>query len=330
MDLSIIIVNWHSREYLKRCIASIRSHVRTMSYEIVVIDSGSFDGCDAMLREQYPEVRFIQSATNLGFARANNRAFDESVGDCLLFLNPDTELSGSAVEALYCSLQSLPDAGIVGGRLLNGDGTVQTSCIQSLPTLVNQMLNSEFLRTRWPRSSLWGMEALFAAGTVPRPVQAISGACLMVRRRIFEEVEKFSEEYFMYVEDIDLCYKVGKAGYTNYFVPDARVVHFGGSSSQQAVSAFAAVMIPEAIWRFLRKTRGSVYGSLYTLTMFASAVGRLAILALGSVRAPRSASRKASWCKWMAILRWSTGRDELATRYYTVEPSAYGSAKNSL
>lgn len=316
MDLSIIIVNWNSQDYLKKCIASIIAHTRTLSYEIVVIDSGSFDGCGAMLREHYPDVRFIQSPVNLGFASANNRAFDESVGDCVLFLNPDTELTAASVDTLYSALKLLPDAGIVGCKLLNGDGTVQLSCIQSFPTIINQMLNSEFLRRRSPKSSLWGMTALFEEGSGPRPVQGVSGACLMLRRSAFEEVGKFSEEYFMYVEDMDLSYKVAKAGYTNYLVQDASIIHFGGSSSQWAVSTFTAVMIPEAIWRFLRKTRGSAYGFMYRLMMFANAVVRLGVLGAGSVREPRNSSRTASLRKWVAVLRWSTGCDDIVTRYY--------------
>lgn len=201
MDVSVIIVNWNSREDLKRCIASIRMHTRDIEYEIVVIDSGSNDGCDQMLRENYPDVRFVQSATNLGFARANNRAFEEATGENLLFLNPDTELTGPAITRLRSHLHSHPNAGIVGCRLLNSDGTLQSSCIQSIPTIWNQLLNSQFLRTRWPKSGLWGMAPLFQQGIAPREVEAISGACLMVRRHTFQQVNGFSEEYFMYAED---------------------------------------------------------------------------------------------------------------------------------
>src|SRR5215204_3045030 len=166
-DVSVVIVNWNSREYLRKCLESIRAHAPAVCCEIVVIDSGSFDGCAEMLREQYPDVRFVQSDANLGFAKANNRAFQESTADVVLFLNPDTELVGPAIDLMLDKLRSLPRAGIVGCKLLNADGTIQTSCIQSIPTILNQALNSEFLRSRWPRSPLWGMAPLYDAQPEP-------------------------------------------------------------------------------------------------------------------------------------------------------------------
>jgi GT2 family glycosyltransferase len=258
-----------------------------------VIDSASFDGCDVMLRERFPRVRFIQSETNLGFAGANNRAFEASTGHAVLFLNPDTELIGPAIDTLYAELQARPDAGTVGGKLLNGDGTVQESCVQSVPTLSNQLLGAEFLRQRWPHSPLWGMAALHQAGVDACEVQAISGACVMLRRKVFEESGRFSTDYFMYAEDMELSYNARRAGYRNYYVPRATVTHFGGSSSQQ-VSTFAAVMLPEAIWRFLRKTRGRAYGLGYRVGMFASALGRLSLLGLADAARGRTASSAAS------------------------------------
>lgn len=317
MDVSVIIVNWNSREDLKRCIASIVAQTR-IRYEIVVIDSGSFDGCEAMLRELYPEVRFVQSTVNLGFARANNRAFDVSTGRMVLFLNPDTELVGRAIDTLAEALASLPDAGVVGGTLLNSDRTIQSSCIQAFPTIFNQMVNSEFLRRRWPGSGLWGTKALYDTRRGASEVQMISGACLMAKRTTFAEVGRFCEDYFMYAEDADLCFKMTKAGYRNYYVPDAIVVHHGGNSSRQAVSTFAAVMMPEAIWRFLRKSRGRAYAALYRVAMFVSAIARLVVLRAASAAESESPSRTASSRKWLAILRWSTGRDGIVKEYYAV------------
>ena len=129
-----------------------------------------------------------------------------------LFLNPDTELVGPAINVLFDHLRALPDAGAVGCKLLNSDGTVQTSCIQSIPTILNQVLDSEASRAKWPRSLLWGMAPLFSASENPEEVEAITGACVMLKREVFEEVGLFSEDYFMYAEDIDLSYKIRKAG----------------------------------------------------------------------------------------------------------------------
>jgi GT2 family glycosyltransferase len=315
MDVSIVIVNWHSREHLKTCIASVLAHTR-ITYEIIVIDAASFDGCDRMLSVQYPEVRFIQSGANLGFARANNQASEESVGDCMLFLNPDTELVGPAIDTMHAMLTSLPKAGMVGCKLLNGDHTIQSSCIQSIPTIVNQLLDSDVLRAKWPTSSLWGTAALHDDSGGVREVEAISGACAMVKRSVFQHVGRFSEDYFMYAEDMDLSYKVRQSGYRNYYVPDATVIHYGGGSSDRTVSTFAAVMMPEAISRFLRKTRGRTYSLGYRCAMFASAVARLVALGVLGLLGRRGTSWEGSRHKWRAVLKWSVKLDDVVKRYY--------------
>jgi GT2 family glycosyltransferase len=140
-----------------------------------------------------------------------------------------------------------------------------------------------------------------------------------VKRGVFEAVGRFSEDYFMYAEDIDLCYKIRRAGFKSYYVPDATVIHHGGSSTQQALSNFSIIMMREAIWRFLRKTRGGPYGWGYRMAMLTSALGRLAALCLTLPwRKPprRSVSRDASFRKWLAVLRWSLHREGWVKQYY--------------
>jgi len=315
MDLSIIIVNWNSKEYLQKCIASILLWTSDIKYEIVVIDSASFDGCGEMLRQLFPQVRFIQSDKNLGFAKANNAACRESSGRYVLFLNPDTELIAPAVNILFDSMLKLPNAGAIGCKLLNTDKTVQTSCIQSFPTIINQFLDSEFLRKVWPKSVLWGNAPLFSAQMSPKEVDAIAGACMMVKRSIFEQVGFFSDDYFMYAEDLDLCYKIRQAGYTNYYIPNATAIHFGGGSTEKGSSDFSVVMMRESIWRFMKKTRGKIYGMAYRSSMLISAIGRLVllmiILPLEGIR-KGGTSWNASFKKWMSILTWSLGLKNMA------------------
>jgi GT2 family glycosyltransferase len=314
MDLSIIIVNWNSKEYLRACISSIKAFTAGIRYEVIVIDSASYDGAGEMLAESH--VRFIQSDRNLGFARANNRAVLASTGRYLLFLNPDTELAGPAVNILYDHLRRLPRAGAVGCRLLNGDGSIQTSCIQSFPTVLNQLLNAEFLRRLTPRSPLWGMAPLFA-GTGPSEADVLSGACIMMPRNVFEQVGSFSEEYFLYAEDLDLCYKVRKAGYANYLVPGATIVHFGGGSSEKRATTFPAVMMRASVWRFLKKTRGAGYGLIYRTSTMIAACLRLALLSALSplyLARKRTDAWRAAAGKWGAILVWSIGLQAAAAR----------------
>lgn len=314
LELSIIIVNWNSAEFVRRCVSSIRQHVRGLTYEIIVIDNASYDGCDRMLREHHLEICYIQSHKNLGFARANNLAYESSRGASLLFLNPDTEIvDTSAVQRLYEAASRLPLAGVVGARLFNADGTLQTSCIQSFPTIINQVLALEFLRRLWPRLKIWGMAPLFyPTHEMGDEVQGISGACMMIRREVFAKVGRFSEDYFMYTEDLDLCYKTIKSGLKNYYIAGATITHFGGSSSKQAASDFSSIMMRESIWRFLCKTRGSYYGLGYRCAMFLSAVVRLAaLLILLPIQAMRSRYQRwlGSFREWCAVLRWSLGRE---------------------
>ena len=314
MELSIIIVNWNSREYLGKCIASILENTHGIGFEIVVIDNASFDGSREMILERYPQVRFIQGDTNLGFAKANNTAFHRSCGRNVLFLNPDTEIVGPAVTLLFEYLQKLPNAGTVGCKLLNADGTIQTSCILPFPTILNQTLDSEVLRVFWPTSSLWGNAPLFGAQDGPGEVEAISGACVMLKRSVFEKVGFFSEEYFMYAEDIDLCYKVRQAGCKNYYVPDATIVHYGGGSTQNRQSDFSVVTMRKSTWWFLRKTRGNIYGLTYRISTLISAVGRMAILVIFLpllIIRHGGKSWNSSFRKWRAILAWSLGVESL-------------------
>jgi GT2 family glycosyltransferase len=308
-----------------RCVRSIREHLTGLTHEIMVIDNASYDGCDKMLAARHPDVVYIQSDRNLGFARANNQAFESSRGKSLLFLNPDTEIVGTAVQRLHGALHDLASAGAVGARLLNGDGTLQTSCIQPFPAILNQVLDFEFLRQRWPEWKLWGMAPLFHKGNRPEPVEMISGACLLLKREVFVKVGGFSEDYFMYGEDADLCYKVNQAGHRNFYVPDATVVHFGGGSSRQSPGSFSAMMLRESIWRFVRKTRGTGYGAAYRCSMFLAACGRLALITL-SIPLQRLSRRRPTWAgslrKWRAILFWSLRCPEHVKNHGATSPSA--------
>jgi N-acetylglucosaminyl-diphospho-decaprenol L-rhamnosyltransferase len=303
MDLSIIIVNWKSKDFLRDCLNSIDLREWSVSYEIIVIDAGSFDGSGEMLRTQFPEVHFIQRTDNLGFAKANNAAFREANGRYLLFLNPDTKVVRTAIQDMYATLQARPDAGVLGCKLLNADGSLQTSCVQAIPTILNQLLDSDFLRARWPKSSLWGTAPLYQEGSEPVEVEAISGACVMLSRAVFEQVGLFAEDYFMYAEDIDLSDKSRRAGFKNYYLPCAEVFHFGGSSSNQAPSNFAVVMMRDSIWKFLRKTRGVLYALFYRVTTLLGAAGRLGFLKFSALFGGGGRVNSAI-TKWEAILAW--------------------------
>ncbi len=317
MDLSIIIVNWNSADFVRACLESVSQHTKNISYEIIVVDNASYDDCRDIVIEKFPLAKFVQSDQNVGFARANNLGATCAQGSVILFLNPDTEIQNSAIDCFYSYFQQLPDSGVVGCRLLNSDGSLQTSCVQSLPTVLNQVLDAEVLRKLFPKSRLWGIAA-FSTGKAVSEVEAVSGACMMIRRNVFDLVGGFSTDYFMYGEDLDLCYKVRQAGYRNYHVGGVTVVHHGGGSSSQTRSDFSIVMMRESVYRFLYKSRGALYSAYYRTALSVAAVMRLALLILllpvWSVRNNLSCW-SASLRKWSAILRWGLGLMRLPVKY---------------
>jgi N-acetylglucosaminyl-diphospho-decaprenol L-rhamnosyltransferase len=316
MKLSIIFVNWNSVDYLTECIASIYRYEPQIPIEIIVVDNASPRDRVESLSEKFPEVVLIKSKKNLGFAAANNLGFKHSTGSYVLFLNPDTKLTSPAITTMLEGIKSLPLAGIVGCKLLNTDLSVQLTSIQKFPTILNQLFDLEFLQIRWPSCPLWDISPLFLRDPVPTPVEVISGACMLFRREVFAKVGMFSEDYFMYAEDIDLNYKVRSAGFQNYYLGQASIVHHGGgSSSRQSVSQWKTIMKYNAMLKYYRKNRGRTYEALYRTTMGCSAAGRLLLLALtyplSTIFSQRQFVRQAI-SKWTAILKWAVGRQALS------------------
>lgn len=309
-DLSIIIVNWNSKDFLRKCLRSLGAQMPRREDQIIVVDNATFDGCAEMLELEFPEVVFVQSSTNLGFGKASNLAAVRSTGRYLLFLNPDTEVVGSALATMVSFADQRPDVGIVGPKLLNTDLTVQMESVRAFPSLTNQLLDSHYLKSRFPRLAIWGMQPLFDASTSPAPVDVVSGACLMVRRNVFERVGGFSRQYFMYSEDVDLCHKAKVAGWATYYVGRAEVIHHGGKSSTLSpVSQFSAVLTRESRFQFLCTARGSTYALMFRALTAGNAVLRLVLLTLSfplsGIR--RSTAVLATMRKWLSILRWSVG-----------------------
>ena len=316
MQLSIIYVNWNSLDYLRESIASVYEHTHSFPFEIIVVDNASPERGVDSLKDSFPGLVIVHSDKNLGFAGANNLGFRHSVGEHVLFLNPDTKLIAPSIDLLLARLRVLPDAGIVGCKLLNTDLSVQLSSIQTYPTILNQAMDAEYLRLRWPECPLWKIAPLFSENITLIKVDVIPGACMLLRRTLFEQVGLFSEDYFMYAEDLDLNYKLKHANYNNYYVGQAAIIHHGGRSSvQQKVSQWAIIMRHQAMLEYYRKTRGLVYKSMYRAAIGCTAAVRLMILTLmlplGNIVWERK-SLKASTAKWKAVLNWALGRQGVA------------------
>jgi GT2 family glycosyltransferase len=318
IDLSIIIVNWNSAEYTLSCVKSIYEQTSDLKFEIIIIDNASFDECEELIKAKYPKVIFIQSKYNLGFAAANNLCAEKAIGRVLLFLNPDTEVQNRAIERLFQALENLPDAGVIGCRLINSDGTIQNSCVQRLPRIINQILDANILRKMFPSVNIWGYKKSFEKYIEPVEVEAISGACMMIRRSAFELVKRFSIEYFMYAEDMDLCFKTRSVQLRNYFCGKSIIVHHGGGSSKNSFSKFATVMILESIYRFFQKTKGKNYSRLYRFMITIMAMMRLIFIILGfpiMFIYGENGSWKSALLKWIATLRWGFGIEKWARIY---------------
>jgi GT2 family glycosyltransferase len=315
MDLSIIIVNWNSTDYLRHCLASVYRETKGISFEVIVVDNASRDdSCAELIRNEFEQVVFHCSKKNLGFAGGSNKGYELSSGKVLLFLNPDTEIQSDVFTHMVQALESAADTGAVGSRLLNSDGSVQMSCIQTYPTIVNQLLDSEFLRSKFPTSRLWGMQPLFVRAS-PTQVDVISGACLMAKREVFEQVGRFDDGYFMYVEDVDLCRRITSAGYVIHYLDDCEVIHHGGKSSAVQKKNFVSLRQQEAMLQFFAATRGDWYSFLYRTGLAFVALVRLtliiSLLPFRRVAHPIN-NWKFSLQKWTAIFRWAIGVGSLS------------------
>lgn len=230
--ISIIIVNFNTKELISSCLDSIPNGVEDLSYEIIVVDNGSCDGSTLMLKERYPHVRLVENESNLGFSRANNIGARIARGEVFLFLNSDTLVKKQSILILYRILMGAADIGIVGPKILNVEGLPTRSYMRflTLPMLfAGSSLLSPFLDVEQYR-----MHFSHYDFTQARPVPWLSGACLMAKRNVFLEIGGFDEGYFFYCEDMDFCLQAHRRGYRTIFEPAAEIVHlFGGSSGKK-------------------------------------------------------------------------------------------------
>jgi len=252
MDLSVIIVNWNTRNLLLECLNSIYQTVKTVEMEVWVVDNGSTDGSIAAAGERFAETKFIQNRVNFGFARANNQALNMAAGRYLLLLNPDTKVSEGAIEKLIFFMDSHPEVGVAGAQLLNSDASKQNS-IANFPSLATELLNKSLLRWLFPNR----FPGKYRHYPVPIEVDSVIGACMMVRRDVINQVGLFDEEYFLFLEETDWCYRIKKAGWKIYHVPQAEIYHFQGKSTE-AERKRAKVEYYRSRYHFFKKNKGNL------------------------------------------------------------------------
>lgn len=234
IDISVVIVSWNTRDLLERCLHSITAEATRarLRVEIAVVDNASSDGTVETVRQRFPEVALTALPANIGFAAANNLAMRGTRGTAVLLLNPDTELLVGALQALWLALQSMPHVGVVGPVLLNADGSLQSAGYR-FPGLAQVALDFFPLHPRLAGSRFNGRFSP-GDGLSPFAIDHPLGACMLVRRTAIEQVGLLDEGYFMYSEEIDWCRRFKQQGWTILTAPDARVIHHGGQSTQQA------------------------------------------------------------------------------------------------
>lgn len=234
VNLSCIIVNYHNSAPLKSCLESVYRTLRKISFEVIIVDNSQNDPGMVFLKESYPQVKVIQNATNVGFAKANNQAALSAQGDTLLFLNPDTILTDQAIEKMVAHLESNQDIGALGPKVLNTDGSVQYSC-RRFPTLMTGFFNRYSLLSRWFPSNPYTVQYLMKDFNhiENREVDWLSGCCLMVPRAVFEKVGGFDEHYFLFNEDVDLCRAIAQHGFKVMYFPLAEITHHVSTSNSK-------------------------------------------------------------------------------------------------
>lgn len=232
MKLSIAIVNWNTRELLRQCLQSVFDQTQRYSFEIIVVDNASTDGSAEMVAAEFPTVRLIKNEDNRGFAAANNQALRISEGEYFLLLNSDTVVLEGALDALVDFLEEHPGIGGVGARLLNGQGQVSISAYR-FPRVLHEFFGRCFLLDTYRLSAYPNQRTT----EEPFPVDWPCGACFLVRRTAIEQAGPLDEDFWLYSEEVEWCYRIWKAGWPIYYLPQARVVHYDGSSAAKLGTA---------------------------------------------------------------------------------------------
>ncbi len=232
LDVSIIIVNYGAEELITDCVASIIGMTEGVSYEIIIVDNASPNNSFRLLEEKYRDdgrIRCLRLKENVGFGRANNAGFELSEGRNIFCLNPDTELRNNAVCVLSKYLDDTPDAGACGGNLFHKDGQMCTSYRMLFPSVAWEfsfMTNYLFEKMRY------GKNRKFNTGSRIIDVATITGADLMIRRSVIEDIGFFDPHFFMYYEDTDLCYRIRKKKFQIKNIPQAQIYHYEGTSTK--------------------------------------------------------------------------------------------------
>ena len=300
VDLSIIIVNWNTREMLAECLRSIedcRLKIEDCpsSIETIVVDNASGDGSEAMVRERFPWVTLIENATNVGFAAANNQAMREEAGRYILLLNSDTIVPAGVPQALIDFADDHPRAGIVGVRLINPDGTFQAGP-NHFPTTGSVVLES------WGLTQLLTRNPYYPSLPPERSQDTVQcdwvgGACLLARREAIERVGPLDEAFFMNSEEVDWCRRMKQAKWEVWYDASISVTHFGGASASRS-SVAQRTRNYRGKTLYLRKHAGSTAGAIVAANFRASSLAKALAFGIATAITKRAAYEESAVCHW--------------------------------
>jgi GT2 family glycosyltransferase len=284
--LDVVVVSYRSRELLRDCLTALYEHATQPAMQVYVVDNASSDGSLEMVREEFPEAEAIAAGGNLGFGRATNLGIRTGKGDYVLTLNPDTRATSGALDRLVAVLDNRPEVAAAGPRLELPDGGVDHAAARAFPTVLGTLGHFTGLarRGRVPASLALYRSVPEASG----PVDLVSGACMLLRRSALDEVGVFDEGYWMYMEDIDLCYRLAQAGWKTWYEPEARVVHLKGGTVGGQRSARLVYSFHRGMARFYRKHYAPGRSVLENVAVYAGITAKfaLALVRGASSRAP--------------------------------------------
>ena len=265
LRLSVIIVNFNVKYFLEQCLLSVRKSAAHLNLEIIVVDNHSKDGSLNYLQPKFPGVKFIASETNIGFAKACNRGLKCSDGELVLFLNPDTILPEDCFSKCIDFFENHSDCGALGVKMVDGSGNFLKESKRSFPSPLTSLFKLFGLSALFPKSKIFGRYHLGHLGKdTNHEVDVLAGAFMMVRKKVLDEVGAFDETFFMYGEDVDLSYRIQKAGYKNYYFAGTTIIHFKGESTRRGSLNYVKLFY-NAMSIFVHKhygrTRAGIFGA---------------------------------------------------------------------
>lgn len=258
--VSICVVTYNARDYLRDCLLSLRENMQLINFEVIIVDNGSQDGTAEMLLEEFPSACVIHNKDNLGFTRPMNQALRAACGKYLLLLNPDTVILPAALDTLVWFMDSHPTAGICGPKVLNRDGSMQKSCRRgdSRPWAVITYFTG--LYARFPNSKLFGGYLMnYLDEDEVNEVGGVSGSCMLIRRKVVDQIGYLDERYFAYQEDADYCLQARRAGWEVFYVPSSQLIHYGGQGGSRVEPYRSIIEWHRSYWLYYRKNFAGDY-----------------------------------------------------------------------